>query len=95
MNPRVALWLAQIEWQAVHGLPRMSLLVDEDAKPLVFHRRQDALGAAAALALAPLAFPGLVWRIEYGIGRSKGQQHTCKLVVRQSSRSQELSRSVL
>jgi hypothetical protein len=37
--------------------------------------------------VAHLAFPGLVWRIKYGIGRSKGRQHTRKLVVRESGRS--------
>ena len=95
MNPIVALWLAQIELQAVHGLQRMSLLVDEEEEQLVFPLRQDAFGAAAALALASLAFPGLVWRREDGIGRHKGRQHTRKLCVRQSGRGQELSRSVL
>ena len=95
MNPIVGLWLVQSELQAVHGLQRIGLLVDEDEEQLVFHQRQDAFGAAAALALARLAFPGLVWRIEYDIGRSKGRQHTRKLFVRQSGRGQELSRSVL
>src|SRR5438128_4073795 len=95
MNPIVGLGLAQIELQAVHGLQRIGLLVDEDEEQLVCHLRQDAFGAAAALALAHLAFPGLVWRIEEGIGRSKGRQHTRKLVVSQSGRGQELSWSVL
>ena len=95
MNPIVGLGLAQITLQAVHGLQRIGLLVDEDEEQLIFHLRQDAFGAAAALALAHLAFPGLVWRIEEGIGRSKGRQHTRKLVVSQSGRGQELSWSVL
>ena len=95
MNPIVGLWLAQIELQAVHGLQRIGLLVDEEKEPLVCHLWQDAFGAATALALAHLAFPGLVWRIEYSIRRSKGRQHMRKLVVRQSGRGQELSRSVL
>ena len=95
MNPIVGLWLAQIKLQAVHGLQRIGLLVDEDEEQLVFHLWQDALGAAAALALAHLAFPGLVWWIEYGLGRGIGRQHTHKLFVRQSGRGQELSRSVL
>ena len=81
--------------EAVHGVQWIGLLVDEDEEQLVFHLRQEAFGAAAALALAHLAFPGLVWRIEEGRGRSKGRQHTRKLVVRQSGRSQKLSRSVL
>src|SRR5207247_1336432 len=71
------------------------LLGDADEKQLVFHLEQNAFGTAAALAVAHLAFPGLVWRIEYGIGRSKGRQHTRKLVVCQSGRGEELSRSVL
>ena len=68
MNPIVGLGLAQIELQAVHDLQWIGLLVDEDEEQLVFHLRQDAFGAAAALALAYLAFPGLVWWIEDGIG---------------------------
>ena len=95
MHPRVGLGLAQSAWQAVHGVQWIGLLVDEDEEQLVFHLRQDAFGAAAALALAHLAFPGLVWRREYGRGRSKGRQHTRTLVVRQSGRGQDLSRSVL
>ena len=87
MNPIVGLRLAQINLQAVHGLQRIGLLVDEDEEQLVFHLEQNAFGTAAALAVAHLAFPGLVWRIKYGIGRSKGRQHTRKLVVRESGRS--------
>ena len=95
MNPVVGLGLAQPELYAVHRLQRIRLLLDQNKEQLVCHLRQDTFGAAAALALARLAFPGLVWRIEYGIGRSESRQHTRKLVVRQAGRSQELSRSVL
>ena len=91
----VGLWLAQSELQAVHGLQRIGFLVDEDKEQFLCHLRQAAFGATAALAVAHLAFPGLVWRIEDSIGRSKGWQHPCKLVVRQSGRGQKLSRSVL
>ena len=65
MNPRVGLGLAQSKLQAVHGLQRIGLLVDEDKEQLVFRLRQDAFGAAAALALAHLAFPGLVCATKY------------------------------
>ena len=95
MNPVVGLGLAQLELQAVHGLQRIGLLVDKDKEQLVFHLRQAAFGAAAALALAHLAFPSLLWRIENSIGRSKGREQTRKLVVCQSGRGEELSRSVL
>jgi hypothetical protein len=95
MHPRVGLWLAQSAWKPCMVCSWIGLLVDEDEEQRVFHLRQEAFGAAAALALAHLAFPGLVWRREYGRGRSKGRQHTRTLVVRQSGRGQDLSRSVL
>src|SRR6516162_2887352 len=95
MNPVVGLRLAQIKWQAMHGLQRIGLLIDKDEEQFVFQLGEDAFGAAAALALARLTFPGLVWRIADGISRSKGWQHTRKLAVRQSGRGQKLSRSVL
>ncbi len=95
MHPIVALGLTPLEWQTVHRLQRIGLLVDEEEEQLVFPVRQNAFGAAAALALASLAFPRLVWRIAYGIGGSKGRQYTRKLFVRQAGRGQELSRSVL
>ena len=68
----------------MHGLQRIGLLGDEDEAQLVFHLAQNAFGTAAALAVAHLAFPGLVWRIEDGLGRSKGRPHTRKFVVRES-----------
>ena len=70
-------------------------LEDENKQEFIFPMRQAAFGAATALTLAPLALPGLVWRIAYGIGRSKCRQETRKLVVRQAGRGQEFSRSVL
>ena len=74
MNPIGGLWLAEIAWEAMHGLQWIGLLGDEDEAQLVFHVRQNAFGAAAPLALASLTLPGLVWRIAYGIGCSKRQQ---------------------
>lgn len=56
MHPVVGLRLAQLALPAVHGVQRMRLLVDEDEAQLVFHRQQDACGAATPLTLAPLAF---------------------------------------
>ncbi len=60
MNPVVGLGLAQIEVQAVPGLQRTGLLIDENEEQRVFHRWQDALGATAGLPLAHLALQGLV-----------------------------------
>ena len=60
MNPIVALRLIQLALQPVHRLQRIGLLVDQDEEQLVFHVRQNAFGAATALALAHLALPGLV-----------------------------------
>jgi hypothetical protein len=74
---------------------RHLLLVDEYQEPFVCHLRHAAFGATAALAVAPLAFPGLGWQREASRGRSKGWQHPRTLVVRQSGRGQKLSRSVL
>src|SRR6267143_7017310 len=91
MNPIVALRLTQLELQPVHRLQRIGLLVDKDEEQLIFHVRQNAFGAAAALALAYLAFPGLVWRIVYSIGGSKGRPYTRKLFVRQAGRGEELA----
>ena len=94
MHPGVGLGLAQLEWQAVHGLQRIRLLIDEDEEQLVCHLRQGACGAAANLPLAHLAVEGLVRRIEYGIGRGKRWQQTYPLCMRQSCRGQKLSWSV-
>lgn len=95
MNPVVGLGLAELNLQPMHGLQGIGFLVDEDKEQFVCHLRQAAFGATAALAVAYLAFPGLVWRREGSIGRSKGWQHTGELFVRQAGRSQALSRSVL
>jgi hypothetical protein len=95
MNPVVGLGLADLKLQTMHGLQGIGFLVDEDKEQVVCHLRQAAFGATAALAVAHLAFPGLVWRREDSIGRRKGWQHTGELVVRQAGRGQELSRSVL
>ena len=70
MHPGVGLGLAQVERQAVHGLQWMGLVIDEDEEQRVFYLRQNALRAAARMAWTPLALPGLVGRITYGIGRS-------------------------
>jgi len=64
MHPGVGLGLAELKWQIMHGLQGMGFLVDEAKEQFVCHLRQAALGATAALALAYLAFPGLVWRRE-------------------------------
>src|SRR6266478_6075663 len=61
MNPVVGLGLAQPELQAVHRLQRIRLLIDQNKEQLVCHLRQDAVGAATDLPLAPLPLPGLVW----------------------------------
>ena len=94
MNPVVRLGLAQPKVQAVHGLQGGGLLIDEDKKPCVFHLGQAAFGAAAQLPLAYLAVPGFVQRLTSGISRDKRRQHTQKLVVCQSGRSEKLARSV-
>ena len=95
MHPGVGLGWAERTWQTMHDVQGMGCLVDEDKEQFVCHLRQAAFGATAALALAHLAFPGLVWRIKDSRGRSKGWQHTGELFVRQAGRGQELSRSVL
>src|SRR5215467_16279684 len=81
MNPVVCLGLAQPKVQAVHGLQRIGLLIDEDKKPLVFHLGQEAFGAPAHLPLAYFALPGFAQRITSGIGRDKRWQHTQKLLA--------------
>ena len=73
----------------------MRFLEDENTQECIFHVGSAAFGTATALTLASLALPGLVWRIAYGIGRSKRRQETRELVVRQTGRGQEFSRSVL
>jgi len=95
MNPVVGLGLAQIEWQAVHGLQRMGLLKDENEQPFVFHLWQGPWGPPTDSTLARLALQGLVRRIQRRIGGRKRWEQTRKLCVRQSGRSEELSRSVL
>ena len=75
MNPVVGLGLG-LKLQTMHGLQGIGFLVDEDKEQFVCHLRQAAFYATAALALAYLAFPGLVWRIVDSIGRSKGWQHS-------------------
>ncbi len=95
MNPGVGLGLAQLELQAMHGLQRMSLLKDENEKQFVFHLWQGPCGSTTDPTLARLARQGLVRRIQCGIGGRKRWEQTRKLCVRQSGRSEELSRSVL
>ena len=53
MNPIVGLWLAQIEWQAGHGLQRIGLLVDEEKGSLSAICGKTPLAPPPALALAP------------------------------------------
>jgi hypothetical protein len=95
MNPVVGLGLAQMEVQAMHGLQRIGLLKDEDEKQFVFHLWQSSCGPTTDATLARLALQGLVRRIQRRIGGRKRREQTRKLCVRQSSRSEELSRSVL
>ncbi|HJX77630.1 MAG TPA: hypothetical protein VJ369_05010 [Glutamicibacter sp.] len=87
--------MAELTWHTRPGVQGMGLLGDEEKEQLVCHLRPAAFGATAALAVASLACPGLVWRREDRLGRSKGWQHTGELVVPQAGRRQELSRSVL
>src|SRR5215475_7411363 len=94
MNPVVRLGLTQPKVQVVQGLQGVGLLIDEEKKPFVFHLGQAAYGAAAQLPLAYFAVPGFVQRITGGIGRDKRWQHTQKLLVCQSGRSEKLSWSV-
>ena len=95
MNPVVGLGLAQMELQAMHGLQRIGLLKDEDEKQFVFHLWQGSCGPTTDSTLARLALQGLIRRIQRRIGGRKRREQTRKLCVRQSSRSEELSRSVL
>jgi hypothetical protein len=94
MNPVVGLGLAQTELQAVHRLQRVGLLIDQDEQQLIGYLRQDAFGSATDLALAHVAFQGLVRRIQCPIGGGKRRQQTGKFFVRQSGCSQKISGSV-
>ncbi len=95
MNPVVGLGLAQMELQAMHGLQRVGLLKDENEQQFVCHLWQGTCGPATDSTLAQLALQGLVRRIQRRIGGRKRWEQTRKLCVRQSGRSEELSRSVL
>jgi hypothetical protein len=95
MHPIGALRLAQSKLQPVHCLQGVGLLVDQNEESFVFHLREDTFGAAPPLALACLAFPGLLGRITSGIGHSKGREHLGELLVCQARRGQELSWFVL
>jgi hypothetical protein len=94
MNPVVRLGLAQPKVQAVHRLQGIGLLIDEDKQQLVFHLGQEAFGATTHLPLAYFALPSFVQRITSRIGRDKRWQHTQKLLVGQSSRSEKVSWSI-
>lgn len=95
MNPIVGLGLAQLKLQAVQGLERIRLLVDEDEEQFINHLRQAAFGPPTALPLPPFACPRLVRRIDHGISCRKGGQQLRKLFLCQASRGQKLSRSIL
>jgi hypothetical protein len=95
VHPRVGLWVAQRTWPAVPGVEGRRFLEDEKTQEWSFHLWQAACGAATALTLALLALPGLVCRRASGRGRRTRRQETRTLVVRQASRGEECSRSVV
>ena len=95
MNPVGGLGLAQMELQAMHSLQRIGLLKNEDEKQFVFHLWQGSCRPTTDSTLARLALQGLARRIQRRIGGRKCREQTRKLCVRQSGRSEELSRSVL
>jgi hypothetical protein len=72
MNPVVGLRLAQSKLQAVQGLQRRGLLIDQNEQQFVFKRLQSSLGTTARLAVARFALRRLIRRAERNVGGFKG-----------------------
>ena len=91
MKPEVSLRLTHPEWQAVHRLQRMGLVVDQDEEKFIFNLGQGPFGAAAELPLTRCAFVRQIRRRLFLVGCSKRGQQLLKLVSFEPGRGQKFA----